>query len=173
MLKSLENDRICCIFILFGLACVILEAKDYCKNFYSFCKNRFHKYTKLVDNSKILDKHDRVAQANSLNAKSKSLKLNQVYLEIAKRNTKLESTKAALSLRTLNGCGMCNRKLLQIKQNGESMKYAECGHVFCLTCVNQLHDQMKTFSLRSNRTCPVCNWPLMQNGIIRISNIYL
>jgi hypothetical protein len=70
----------------------------------------------------------------------------------------------------LRGCCMCKRKLLQLKQLGESLKATECGHVFCLKCTNKLHDKL----IHTHFHCPVCAHPLMQNnGIVCISNLYL
>ena len=170
--NRIASDTLSCIGMLLVFCWVLLCIKEMCKDAYGFCKYRYVKYTtKLVEHCQIMDKHDQLAEMNSSYAKVKKVKPSDAYLKRALPKSKKDSS------RKLNGCVMCKQPLLQLKQSGMSLKYAECGHVFCLTCANQLHDEMKARSklslARYRWPCPTCAQPIKRDGIIRMSNLYL
>ena len=68
----------------------------------------------------------------------------------------------------LNDCSMCLRSLIGIKRDGLSFKATECGHVYCLTCMNNWFAS-STLQLK----CPTCLRELKRDEIIRVRNIYI
>ena len=76
----------------------------------------------------------------------------------------------------LNDCCMCLRSLTEIKAANERFKVTECGHVFCLGCMNKWYETRRgTYPTTDSEEfkCPVCMQSLLRDDLIRVSNIYI
>ena len=72
----------------------------------------------------------------------------------------------------LNECNMCLCSLVERKRAGMPLKVTECGHVFCLDCVNRMFDNAIMYA-HGLVKCPTCVRRLTRDHIIYIANIYI
>ena len=63
----------------------------------------------------------------------------------------------------LKGCGMCGRSLCEVKCSGDTLKFTECGHIFCGKCSNESAWQK----------CITCSHRLKRHGALQLYNLYL
>jgi len=127
-----------------------------------------------IENVNLLENVDQVAYANK-----KSLKLIDASNEMYVR----EAAMGHLIGNELNDCCMCMRSLDEIKQtmeieDGEDVlssqfKVTECGHVFCLSCMNKWFENRIYMASKNEFMCPVCMRNLMRDSVIHVSNVYI
>jgi len=126
-------------------------------------------------------KHDLVAVSNQ-----NSIKLidasNEMYVREACNNCSENCNSDVL-----NECCMCMRSLVEIKQEDggdkeyeeeeekieSTLKFTECGHVFCLKCMNKWFESRVYMAKEGEFNCPTCMRNLMRDNIIHVANIYV
>ena len=171
-------------FELVKTSIFLLMIKSFLLKCCTFLYNKLFKKISLIKQNdfdvvkELSTTHDFIATMNKYqfslekNSNKRDVKENEdILLLLGKEACRKEANKKTKNYgHELRGCCMCKRKLLQLKQLGESLKATECGHVFCLKCTNKLHDKL----IHTHFPCPVCAHPLMhENGIVCISNLYL
>ena len=166
-MELVASNKLVSLSFLLVVGLVLVGGKELCIWLYRFCKPYYYMlYARNINYYEILDMHDRIAEINILRSKLTGIKPCEVYLKKAVSNEELPSNE-------LSGCVTCKRSLLDIKRRCQSMKFTECGHVFCLTCANLLHDNMTATLSRSKWPCPECAYSLKRDGLVRVSNLYL
>jgi hypothetical protein len=123
-------------------------------------------------------KHDKLAKYNnqvalitvpSTSSKEVFVRSQEVYTRPAPFEENLNRRVGKVTHGVeLNDCSMCLRSLIGIKREGLSFKATECGHVYCLSCMNNWLAS-STLQLK----CPTCLHELKRDQIIRVRNIYI
>jgi hypothetical protein len=128
----------------------------------------------IENNVKTKCKNDLVASSNR-----NSIKIIDASNEMYVREAACHNCNENYNSDGLNECCMCMRTLMEIKQEDgneceeSSLKFTECGHVFCLKCMNKWFECRVFMAKEGEFNCPTCMRNLMRDHIIHVANIYI
>ena len=137
------------------------------KYFISPCFNAIYfKYFCHIKNRFSLGR-DKIAKHNML-----SVLYAHVGYDTYVREAYYEENNTLKQQQELNDCNVCLRSLVDIKKTSEPLKVTECGHVFCVGCLNNLCLNV-WFNNFTTIKCPTCMRNLRRDNVIQIRNLYI
>ena len=142
--------------------CQIL-VKSLCYNIYIFIRYGTVKIEAWSTHDKIVNCNRRALNTPKYDA-SKELFVREAFF----KNNPVENA----DKHVLNECSTCLQSLIERKRAGDSLKVTECGHVFCLDCMNRFFDSAYQ-DANGLVKCPTCVRPLTRDQVTYISNIFI
>lgn len=149
-------------------------------------------YSKVFQREDDFDEHEKTYNSDYdfvANANRNSLKVidasNEMYVREASSCVSVKGRHSTIGQQNeLNDCCICMRSLEEIKQqqqqtfiendeNVASFKFTECGHLFCLCCMNKWFESRVYMTSKDEFKCPTCMRNVMRDNVIHVANAYI